>query len=322
MAAHRAQHRRRPSRRHQITTRAVSSLVVCGVAVVGCYLVLGARSHGLEAVSSVANSKLAAAPSPLPPNQDPFASPQITSYLQGRSGEITAALYNVTTGETYTYHPGVAQATASMVKIDILAALLYKTQNQHRSLTPQESKAVTAMIEASDNDAASSLFDEVGQMPGLASFNSTIGMSETVGNWGWGLTKTTPVDQLSLLKTIVLPNSVLAPSSQSYEQNLMEHVYDNERFGVAQGPPSSARVGLKNGWYNEPTTGWQINSAGYVQLGSTFYFLVIETAHNPGQIYGEQTTSGLSSLIWSFESQPPGTETHGPTLNAVATQVP
>ena len=40
-----------------------------------------------------------------------------------RTDNVTAALYNVTTGQTFVYRPGIRQVTASMVKIDILAVL-------------------------------------------------------------------------------------------------------------------------------------------------------------------------------------------------------
>ena len=68
------------------------------------------------------------------------------------------------------------------------------------------------MIEDSDNDAATSLWDEVGGPRSIRSFNSAAGLADTVPSscvncpgfpWpGWGLTTTTPGDQLALLRVL------------------------------------------------------------------------------------------------------------------------
>ena len=237
-------------------------------------------------------------------DRNPFADPQIQSFLDSRKGKVTAALFDVATGRTYVYHPHDRQVTASMVKIDLVAALLYKTQQEHRGLTQWEDKAARAMITASNNSMAQPVFLKVGNRDGLASFNQLLGFTETTPSWGWGLTETTPEDQLVLLKHIALPSSVLSNESQIYERSLMEHVYSSERFGIPQGVPTDATVGVKNGWYNEKDTGWQVNSAGYVHRGDTFYLACVETSNNPNEAYGMDTVSTLGRLLWSYQSAP------------------
>jgi hypothetical protein len=125
-------------------------------------------------------------------------------------------------------------------------------------------------------------------------------MTETLGSWGWGLTATTPADQLELLKHIALPSSLLSNESQLFERNLMEHVYDAERFGIPTGVPPQATVGVKNGWYDEHDTGWQLNSAGYVHLGNTFYLACVMTSGSPTQAYGTETLSTLGRMLYEF----------------------
>ena len=56
--------------------------------------------------------------------EDPFHSASLEAYLATRTDNVTAALYDVTTHQTYIYRPGIRQVTASMEKIDILAVLL------------------------------------------------------------------------------------------------------------------------------------------------------------------------------------------------------
>ena len=234
--------------------------------------------------------------------EDPFHSPSLATFLATRTDNVTAALYDVTTHQTYIYRPGIREVTASMVKIDILAVLLWQCQNEHRALTAKEQRLATKMIEASDNKSAQSLWVTIGQLPTIATFNDDIHFTQTITNWDWGFVETTPRDQLELLKTIVLPNPYLDPASQQYEQNLMENVAVYERFGIPTGVPANATVGVKDGWFLEKTTGWQVNSAGYVHLGRTYYLAVIMTAPRPSEAYGREVVNRVAQAFWNFES--------------------
>lgn len=234
--------------------------------------------------------------------EDPFHTRSLATYLATRTDNVTAALYDVTTHQIYIYRPGIREVTASMVKIDILAVLLWESQKAHHALTAKQQSLATKMIEASDNKSAETLWVAIGQLPALTMFNDDIHFTQTVTSWDWGLVETTPRDQLNLLKSIVLPNQYLGAASQQYEQSLMENVTNYERFGIPTGVPTNAVVGVKNGWYLEKTTGWQVNSAGYVHLGRTFYLAVIMTASNPSEVYGREVVNRVSQAFWNFES--------------------
>jgi hypothetical protein len=234
--------------------------------------------------------------------EDPFHSASLAAYLATRTDNVTAALYDVNTHATYIYRPGIREVTASMEKMDILAVLLWECQNAHRSMTAKELSLATKMIEYSDNNAAEQLWVDIGQLPSVTTFNDHLHYTQSITNWDWGLFDTTPHDQLNLLKTILFPNVYLTPASQAYEQNLMENVVDYERFGIPTGVPTNATVGVKNGWYPETTTGWQVNTAGYVHLNKTYYLAVIMTASNPSEAYGKEVVGRVSQAFWNFES--------------------
>jgi beta-lactamase class A len=234
--------------------------------------------------------------------EDPFHSASLAAYLATRTDNVTAALYNVTTHQTYIYRPGIRQVTASMEKIDILAVLLWESQNDHRSLTAKELSLATKMIEYSDNKAAESLWVTIGQLPDVTEFNNDVHYTQSITSWDWGEFDTTPHDQLQLLKTILFPNKYLDAASQEYEQDLMENVVDYERFGIPTGVPTNATVGVKNGWYPESATGWQVNTAGYVHLGKTYYLASIMTGSNPSEAYGKEVVGRVSQAFWNFES--------------------
>jgi hypothetical protein len=232
---------------------------------------------------------------------NPFTAPAIARFLASRTNVVSAAVCDLTTGTMAVYHPGLLQPTASMVKLDILIELLAHAQASHRSLTDPERTFATTMITQSDNDAATALFNGLGGPDALNAFNASIGLRSTTTQWNWGATMTTPADQVALLRLIVLPNQVLNAESRATAMALLEGVEPGQRFGIAQGPPEGATVGVKNGWFPEVGTGWQINSAGFVLLGNTWYLASIETGHNPSKAYGLDTVSTFGHLLWRYE---------------------
>ena len=151
------------------------------------------------------------------------------------------------------------------------------------------------------------MWEDLGYNKGLNILNSKLNLSQTQLNPDsiWGLEVTTPADQIKLLKSIVLPSKLLSVANQSYIKNLMEHVISSQRFGVPAGVPSNVDVGVKNGWDTEGDEGWQINTVGYVQSKKNPYLLVVMTHQNPSEAYGMATVSGVSKLVWGFESTLP-----------------
>ena len=64
----------------------------------------------------------------------PFVTAAMRAFLATRSGDITAAAYNVETGRLFLYRPGVHGDDASIAKVDILATALYEAQEDHTCL--------------------------------------------------------------------------------------------------------------------------------------------------------------------------------------------
>jgi hypothetical protein len=231
---------------------------------------------------------------------NPFTSPVLAAYLRHRSNDVTAAVYDVKSGETFTYRNGVREVTASMVKVDILADLLYESQQHDKPLTAKQQSLAYKMIEDSDNQAATALWTQIGGRDAIDALNQLIGFKATLPSWSWGDVDTTPLDQLQLLKVIALPNAILDSSSRLYEMTLMEHVIASERFGLGWGSPAGATVGVKDGYYPETATGWQLNTTGFVEFHGRFYLVTIMSAENPDENYGISTLTTISSDIWKY----------------------
>ncbi|MFJ9626246.1 serine hydrolase [Streptomyces sp. NPDC101175] len=169
--------------------------------------------------------------------------------------------------------------TASIVKVDILATLLLQAQDAGRDLTQQERALAETMIEHSDNDAATTLWREIGRASGLAAANKRLGLSSTVGGTGgmWGLTRTTVSDQISLLRAVFATpsgTSALTAASRTGIRTLMTRIAAGQSWGVSAA--SDAGWALKNGWLQRSTTGlWDINSVGEVTSGTHHYLVVV-----------------------------------------------
>jgi len=184
--------------------------------------------------------------------------------------------------------------TASIIKVDILATLLLQAQDAGRGLTQQELTWATAMIEHSDNDAATALWRQIGQASGLETANKRLGLSATVGGSGgkWGLTQTTATDQIRLLHAVFADGgtssssaSALTTTSQSYIRTLMTRIAAGQSWGVSAA--SDAGWALKNGWLQRSTTGlWDINSVGEVTSGTHHYLVAVLSNGNASMAGG------------------------------------
>jgi hypothetical protein len=250
-------------------------------------------------------------PSPPAParHHDPFgamAAAEVTS----RSGTALAAVYDIRTGQTWTLGRGRPQAEASIVKLDILETLLARRRASSNTLPAGELSLAQRMIEDSDNDAATSLWDAAGGPDGIRTFDAAAGLRRTSPSrcvdcpgfpWpGWGLTTTTPADQIALLRQLVTPGSLLGREQQRYVRQLMEQVTLSQRWGVSGGVPQQVTVALKNGWLplNSASTDWQINSIGWISGRGRDYLMAVLTTGNPTEQYGIGTIDELSASVW------------------------
>ena len=267
------------------------------------------RAHPAQARSSPAPSPRAT-PAAAAGHRDPFGA-AAASYLSGRAGTVLAAVYDLRTGRTWHLGRGQPQAEASIVKLDVLETLLSEHgQGDGTGLSATERTLAEQMIEDSDNDAATSLWNAVGGAAGIRSFNARAGLTHTVPSscvvcpgfaWpGWGLTTTTPEDQVALLRQLITPSSVLTSAARQYALSLMEDVTPSQRWGVSGGVPAQVTVALKNGWLPLRGIGsdWQINSVGWVSGGGRNYLMAVLSTGNPTEQYGIDTIDQLAAMVW------------------------
>lgn len=237
-----------------------------------------------------------------PSGPDPLTTRAMVSLLAHRSDQVGIAVENLLTKQYFWYHPGRREQTASIIKVDILETLLRQAMVAHRPLGEETAETAQGMIENSDNDDATDLWNMDGGASGIAAYNAKAGLKDTSPNTQgyWGETLTTAPDQIALLKQLVIRHGLLDRASQRYQLGLMSNVESDQQWGVSGGVPSSAQIALKNGWLpiNNDGTDWQINSIGRIKGDGRWYLIAVLTTGNPSEAYGIQTIESISALVW------------------------
>ncbi|MGZ3113309.1 serine hydrolase [Streptomyces sp. H62] len=287
----REQRRRRKARRRRTTWAVASAVILIGVTV---HALTGsdsgessasARAKAPSPPAGSARAKAGEAPAdaaePLPSptsTQKPFDLGPALAPVTALFGDnrMSVAMLDVDSGAMATYGHD-AFDTASIVKVNILAALLLQAQDQGRSLSAEERVQSAAVIQKSDNDSTSALWTRIGSATGLDAANERLGLSRTRGGAGtvWGITQTTAEDQIRLLQSVFGDKSPLSEASRAYIQDLMRHVVGSQAWGVSAAADSGTTA-LKNGWLKRTQTEkWDVNSIGRIEHEGRVYLMAV-----------------------------------------------
>jgi beta-lactamase class A len=165
-------------------------------------------------------------------------------------------------GVTFEFQGGMTFPLLSVVKLPIMLTFLDKAMREGRAPTPYEARLLDQMIRASDNNAASSLWNSSGRVAGMNSFLQTIGFQPLDSDeHSWGETLASPAYMATLMSKLFLGEALDEPN-RATAMTLLETVADSQNWGAAAGA-APGRVGVKNGWYREKD-GAMIHSVAYV----------------------------------------------------------
>jgi beta-lactamase class A len=234
--------------------------------------------------------------------RSPFSS-SVVSDIASRPGVVTAAVEDLTTGDVYSYNPGVALMTASVVKLQFLGTLLADTQSSGGP-TPQEQALAAPMIEISTNTAATSVLGLVGGPAAVESFDRTagltdstvVGATQTTLTPPWAASTTTAMDQLTMLGDFANPNPVLSDESRAYAQSLLGQVEPSQIFGVSAGVPTGDLVAVKTGEYGSVGV---FTAVGWVHGQGRDYLIAVLTESEPTLGVALESIDEVSMSAWS-----------------------
>lgn len=227
----------------------------------------------------------------------------LTRFLDHRTGRSTVGVTDLVTGQRILVRPHHPQLTASIVKVEILEALLAR---HHAPLREPRIRAARRMIEQSSNTDAQTLWEAIGRASGLRAFGRRAGLEATrpaAGSgpgYAWGLTLTTPADQLRILALLVTPNPILTYRDRAFVLRLMCHVEPDQAWGITAGTSGETSTAVKDGWLplRNGTRDWQTNSIGYVHAPHHDYLIVVLDTGSPTMDYGISTVQQISRIVW------------------------
>lgn len=222
----------------------------------------------------------------------------ITSALAGRSGSISVGVFDRSTRTTCVYRAQTAYDSASVVKVTVLATLLWDAQKHGRALTAREKSLSKAMITRSDNDATTALWRQLG-VTKIKGFLSAATMTQTRpgANGYWGLTQITARDEQKLLALTTITNPVLTDNSRAYIRQLMSQVVASQRWGTPKGVPSGVSVHVKNGWLPRASHGWRVHSIGSFKGRGHDYMITVLSHGNSTMSYGITTIERVAKVV-------------------------
>jgi beta-lactamase class A len=313
------QHRRRSGwTARLLTVLVVSGATVTVLAVVGHQLTragAGAAtgpttSPSLAADATTSPSALTATATPAA-HASPTTSAPATETSQRKAlarlvdsysaGSVSVAALDTTTGTTVQAGAASGMYTASVAKVQLLETLLLEHQQAGTSLSDEEEETAESMIEHSDNEAADSIFWDVGGRASVVAAEAKLGISSTTTVPGsgelWGLTRTSAADQLTLLTNLTSPTSPLDAASRSYALDLMRDVEADQRWGTPAAADSGTDFAVKNGWLSltdEDGGRWAVNSLGVLTVKGHTMLIAVLTQHNESESDGIALVQSLA----------------------------
>ncbi|MGN9787292.1 serine hydrolase [Nonomuraea sp. ZG12] len=230
----------------------------------------------------------------------------LEGYLATRPGRVAVAVYDRTTGTGYAFGDERKPfMLASVAKVDILLALLLRTQQEGRRLDRYERTLAARMMRYSDNDCAHELYLTVGGRRGLTELLRRLGVRHTWPRPGlyWGATRSRPSDQVMVLERLTARDGPVSAANRRYALGLMTTVAPSQAWGVGA---AGERVAVKNGWLpaEEHDGLWTVNSVGRLTADGHELLMAVLSERSPTMSTGVATVEGVARLaVQAFARQ-------------------
>ena len=211
--------------------------------------------------------------------------------MAGRRGRVSFAVAD-TRGEVAGLHFDRGYRSASLVKAMVLVTYLNEAVRKRRTLTPDQRRRLEAMIRISDNEAATSLHNELGPRPMMA-LARRVGMRHFSDTGSWSESTLTAADQARFFAAL---DRLLPARHRAYARSLLESVSEPQSWGVPRAARPAWRVMFKGGW--RPANGGNlVHQAARLERGPRTIAVAVLTDADPGQPYGEETIRQVTARL-------------------------
>jgi beta-lactamase class A len=219
----------------------------------------------------------------------------LADYVAEQRGNVSIAVYDRKTGLSISVGGKADYQTASVVKVDIVAALMLQHQANGTSLTAQEKQWAHDALTRSDNDGATNMYAAIGGADGLTAANKKLGLVNTEPSASWGMTTTTVDDQVRLLRSVSSAAGPLSAENRQLLQGWMANVIPSQYFGVPSGETSAAKaVYVKVGWVDlDDEAGlYATHSVGRIVESDHDWLIAVLSDHNRDLAAGKAVIDG------------------------------
>ena len=214
-------------------------------------------------------------------------------------GRVTAAVYDTRTGCWHHLNPGMQITTASVIKAQVLAALLLKAQDEQRGLTGRELALAQPMIRFSHDPPTSVLYGHIGGTAGMAAYDLRAGISTTSHSSRYGGTSTTAQDRTRVALGLLHSGGPLRQTARDEAWRLMGDVHPTQQWGITAGMRRGWSAALKNGFYPGIGDRWRVGSTGFVREATTGhgYAITVMSTGMPDQATGIRLVETVAARV-------------------------
>jgi beta-lactamase class A len=209
---------------------------------------------------------------------------------------MTAAVHDTRTGCWYHLRPGIRLGTASVIKAQVLGAVLLRAQDAGRGLTTWERSQIRPMIRYSFNPETANLYVDVGLEAGMRATDRRFGVTSTTHDARFGATQSTAVDRTNVALRLLHTSGALTQANRDIAWDYMSDVHPLQEWGISAGVPVGWSVAQKNGFYPSAGVGWRVGSSGFVRQdgGDQGYAITVMTEGASNQRTGIRLTEEIA----------------------------
>jgi hypothetical protein len=193
-------------------------------------------------------------------------------------------------------------ASASLVKAMLLVAYLDGLERAGEQLRPEARSRLDAMVRSSDNDAANTIFRDVGPT-GLSELAARARMEAFAAGPAWGASRVTAADQARFFRSL---DRLLPPRYRELAWTLLARIAPEQSWGIPAVARPHWRVFFKGGWRPEPS-GNVVHQAALLENGSEKLSLAVLSDANPSHEYGIETIRGVAQVLLGRPPRRPAT---------------
>jgi hypothetical protein len=189
------------------------------------------------------------------------------------------------------FEPDRVVHSASVIKAMFMVAYLNRAHVRDRPLNEEQRELLSNMIRRSDNDAATTIRNIVGDAA-LVHLAHRAHMTRFAMAPIWGLSHVTARDQTRFFLRI---ETFIPKRHRATAMTLLRTIVPEQRWGVARARPPHWKLYFKGGWGSG--SGLVDHQVAQLRRGDLRVAIAIMTTGNPDHAYGKATLEGVTRRL-------------------------